>query len=201
MDLALPHGWGTDRRDVDRRFPGDDHGPRPAEEWYRAVTVDAPVETVFRWLCQLKVAPYSYDLLDNRGRQSPRELTPGAENLAIGQEVMTIFTLADYRWNESMVLRMTDQRALALCGLFIVTYVVEPVGDDRTRLIVKLAVGNIDDQTVRSRLRRRFLAWGDLMMMRKQLLVFKELAEKDPLRTGQRSLIDRCRRFEHCVRE
>lgn len=77
----IPRLWGARRNETERHYPCDDLSGGPGEAWFRAVTVDAARPSVFRWLCQLKVAPYSYDLLDNLGRRSPRRLTPGAERL------------------------------------------------------------------------------------------------------------------------
>ncbi|GAB3237963.1 hypothetical protein GCM10027447_37370 [Glycomyces halotolerans] len=172
-----PRHWGTGPEDERRPCPGAPFASDPAERWFRAVTVEAPAATVYRWLCQMKVAPYSYDLLDNRGRRSPRRLTPGAADLELGQEFMTIFTLVDFRPGRHIVLKLTSPRALRLFGPFVVAYETEPITADRTRLLATLLVGDGAARSPAETARRRALAWGDLAMMRKQLLTFKSLAE------------------------
>jgi len=49
-----------------------------------------------RVFCVCATAENSYDVLDNLGRGSPKELTPGADELEAGQRVMTIFHLASF---------------------------------------------------------------------------------------------------------
>ena len=76
----LPGNWGGAPDEITRDYPADSYlAGRPGlrtEALTRAVTVRAPAELTYRWLCQIALAPYSYDWLDNLGRQSPRELTP-----------------------------------------------------------------------------------------------------------------------------
>ncbi len=171
-----PEVWGATPAEVADTYPCDALMPNADGVWYRAVTVAADPATTYRWLCQLKIAPYSYDLVDNLGRPSPRSLTPGAEGLAVGQSVMTIFSITSFAVDERLTVRLTKPRALRLFGPFVLSYVVRDAGEGRTRLVVKLrtrATSRLGD------LRRRLLAWGDLAMMRRQLLTLKSLAERD----------------------
>jgi len=171
--------WGSTRAERELPFPCDGVLPDAPFDLYRAVTVEAPAPVVFRWLCQLRVAPYSYDLLDNGGRRSPRELTPGLDELVVGQRFM-IFTLAGFDPGRQITLRILPGRPRRLFGDLAVSYTVVPDGETRCRLVVKLRVDLPGDRLV-ARFRRTFLAWGDLVMMRKQLLTLKELAERDLL--------------------
>ncbi|QPP10392.1 hypothetical protein G4Z16_03965 [Streptomyces bathyalis] len=173
----VPRVWGAREEEVRRAYPCDALLAEPEEEWFRAVTVAADRATVFRWLCQLKVAPYSYDLLDNSGRRSPRHLTPGAADLEAGQRVMTIFQLVSFAEDRHMTLLLDDPRGRRLFGTFAVTYAVSEERPGTTRLLAKLVVGGDEGEGVLGRLRRRFLAWGDLLMMRRQLLTLRKLAE------------------------
>jgi hypothetical protein len=127
----------------------------------RAISIAAPAEVVYRWLCQLRAAPYSYDWLDNGGRRSPRQLTPGLERLAAGQRFMSIFRLRSFTPGEQITLRT---RRVA------VTYAVRPTAEG-SRLLVRI-------RAALPGVLATPLALGDLVMMRKQLLTLRELAER-----------------------
>jgi hypothetical protein len=169
--------WGSTPNERAESFACDDVLPTAPYELYRAVTVQAPPAMVFRWLCQLRVAPYSYDLLDNLGRRSPRELTAGLNELTVGQRFMTIFTLAAFEPDKQITVRIVPGSPRTIFGDLAVSYTVTADGSGSSRLVVKLRV-DLPGEGLLARARRTLLAWGDLFMMRKQLLTLKALAEK-----------------------
>ena len=85
------------------------------------------------------MAPYSYDWLDNCGRRSPRELTPGAEELRVGQTMITIFELVSVDPGRQWTGVLRDRRPKRLFGNLAVTYAVEP--DPRDPRLVCRIVG------------------------------------------------------------
>ena len=170
MSIALE--WGSTPDDRALGFPCDRWLEHPDDVMYRAVAIDAPPPVVFRWLCQLRVAPYSYDWIDNWGRESPRTLTPGLDDLAVGQRVM-IFDLVEFERDRHLTLVMRDGRGLF--GDVAVTYMVVPQPDGTSRLVAKLLVRY--PPGLYGWLASFWLPWGDLVMMRKQLLNLKSLAE------------------------
>lgn len=142
--------------------PCDALAPTAGTRADRAISIDAPVSIVFAWLCQLRAAPYSYDLFDNFGRRSPQRRDPGLRRLAVGQRFMTIFTLRSFVDDEHITLR---SKGVA------VTYAVAPESSG-CRLAVRVI---FEGPTIVARL----LALGDVVMMRKQLLTMKALAERE----------------------
>ena len=147
-------------------------GHTDVERWLRAIDVDAPVDVTYRWLCQFKIAPYSYDWIDNIGRRSPKTLTAGAGDVVIGQRFL-VFRITAFAADDHITGRITPGFA-RLYGDLAVTYQVRPRGADTTRVVVALAAAA--DSTP-SRLRRRMLSLGDQIMMRRQLLNLRKLAE------------------------
>lgn len=143
---------------------------------FRAVAVDAPAPVLFRWLCQLRVAPYSYDRIDNFGRRSPQSLTPGLDELAAGQTLMGAFELVSFERDRQITALVRGGLGRRLFGDLAASYVVAPAAHGRSRLIVKLVVPK--RRGLVSWLWRNALAWGDLVMMRRQLLNLKSLAER-----------------------
>lgn len=173
--------WNTDALERSRHYPCETYAAPPFTRAFRAVDVSAPSPVVFRWLCQLRTAPYSYDVLDNLGRRSPDRLTPGLEHLAFGQRLM-IGRIVEFVPDRQITLVTTDGAA-RLFGPIAFTYQVEQAGSGTSRLLVCLAA------TARSgpaRLRRRLLTAGDLPMMRKQLLTLKAYAERDHVEASAR---------------
>ena len=168
---TIAHDWGSTPAERAMPFPCDRHLPNADDTLFRAVDVDATPAVTFRWLCQLRTAPYSYDWIDNWGRTSPRTLTPGLEKLAVGQTVMTIFEVVDFEVDRHLTLLL--RRGRAVFGDVACTYLVAPRSPDRSRIVVKMLVRYPGLRRVAEQL----FPLGDLVMMRKQLLTLKRLAE------------------------
>jgi hypothetical protein len=137
--------WGATDAEVAKRLPCDDLLPE-GRQVDRAITIGAPPQRVFRWLCQLRIATYSYSA------PGPAELTPGLDELEVGQRFMAIFRLASFEQDRQLTL--TNDRVA-------VTYAI-----DADRLHVR----------IRHRL-PRLVAPLDLIMMRKQLRTLRRLSE------------------------
>ena len=164
--------WGATGLERDMVLACDALMPEADMVLNRAVDVAAPAGRTFRWVCQLRVAPYSYDLIDNGGRRSPRQLTPGLDRLAVGQPVSRIFTVVSFAAAEHLTFRLTSARARRLFGDVVATYAVLATGPATCRLLARFRVSGLDP------VRRRALAYGDLIMVRKQLRTLATLAAR-----------------------
>jgi hypothetical protein len=165
--------WGSTAEERAASYPCDGLIEGPDAEVFRAVDVEAPQAVTFRWLCQLRAAPYSYDKLDNFGRRSPQELTPGLERLERGQRAATIFRLADFEPGESLTILHRGP----IFGQVACTYWAKRVDGERSRIVVKL-VWTAARRGVLGLPERLLLPPGDLVMMRRQLLNLKQLSER-----------------------
>ena len=172
--MSAARTWGSTEAERAAGYPCDRWLAETDDELWRAIDVAAPPAVVFRWLCQLRVAPYSYDWIDNLGRTSPRELTPGIDELEAGQRVMTIFRLVEFEPDRHMTLVL--ERGKRLFGELAISYQVRATDDGGSRLIAKLVVRRPRGP---GRLLAPLLPAGDLVMMKKQLRTLKALAERD----------------------
>jgi hypothetical protein len=166
--------WGATDEECLEAWPCDDVPLAADLVVWRAVDVDAPAAVLFRWLCQLRVAPYSYDWIDNRGRRSPQTLTPGLEHLEVGQRFMTIFRLVSFAPDDHITVTSRTAAFGAIAG----TYRVRPRSGGGSRLAVKLRVQS--PPGLYGLLCRAVLPAGDLVMMRRQLLNLAARAAQSP---------------------
>jgi hypothetical protein len=157
--------WGVTDAEVARHYPCDDLVAAPVLQLWRGVTVHAGPEDVWRWIAQLRLGPYSYDWIDNLGRRSPRELRDIPPPKA-GDHFSTAWTRPMGR-NLSVT---PHEQLTGRIGGVLMSYVLVPDGGD-TRLLLKIVAA-------KGRLTAPLLSLGDLVMARRQLLNFKQLAER-----------------------
>jgi hypothetical protein len=166
ISLMIGDRWGVSESETRRPYPCDDFVDAPVLQAWRGVRVQAPAEAVWPWVAQVRLAPYSYDWVDNRCRRSPRELAGLAEPRA-GER----FTAVGGR-PAGRIVSVDPGRQLTatIMGAFM-SYVLVPQDDGTTRLLLKVAART-------SRWAAPALSVGDLVMARRQLLNFKRLAER-----------------------
>jgi hypothetical protein len=159
--------WGVSDEETSRSYPCDDFVAAPALQAWRGVSVQAPAEAVWPWVAQVRLAPYSYDWIDNLGRRSPRELA-GLPEPRAGE---SFTTAGGRRLGRIVSVDPGRQLTATIMGAFM-SYVLVPADHDlSTRLLLKVV-------SRASGLTALGLSVGDLIMARRQLLNLRELAER-----------------------
>ena len=171
-----PRTWGVAERERAEPFPCDALGFVHDEAFFRGIDVAAPPELVFRWLCQLRVAPYSYDVLDNFGRPSPSFLRPGLERLALGQRIMLVFRLLGFETNATLTIGLANRPLGVVMGDIVGTYRVAPAPAG-ARLLAKVLVRY--PRGPYGTFLRGVLPHADSFMFAEQLRRLKRYAERD----------------------
>ncbi|MFI5610276.1 polyketide cyclase [Amycolatopsis sp. NPDC051903] len=158
--------WGVSDSEIGRSYPCDDFVTSPVLEAWRGVSVRAPAEAVWPWVTQVRLAPYSYDWIDNLGRRSPRELVDLPEP-RVGEKFTTA---GGRRLGRIVSVDPGNQLTGSILGA-VMSYVLVAEDHDSTRLLFKLVMRT-----------NRWVALGvcvgDLVMARRQLLNLKLLAER-----------------------
>lgn len=168
--------WGATEAELGARYPCDELLPDARARWVRGVDVRASPATVFAWVCQLRAAPYSYDLVDNLGRRSPRTRQAWCEDLAVGQRAAVVFEVADFERDRHLTLRLPAGTMRRPVGEVAMTYAVTP-GPQGSRLVSAMLVEGRGGRL--GVVLERGLLVGDVVMMRKQLLTLAGLAEAE----------------------
>ena len=158
---------------------GDDIIPEPRAQFTHAVTIDAPPNEVWPWLVQMggqRAGWYSWDILDNGGVHSAEQIIPRLQHLEVGEVIPAKPVGSD----GFTVLRMKPERALVLGGAapdFDGTwaFVLEPVGDYRTRLVTRYRAKF--EPSARMLIKVPMMAAVHGFMERKQLRTIKHHAE------------------------
>jgi hypothetical protein len=185
--LTTIRTWGSTAAERAARYPCDDLVAGPRIPLFRAIDVAAPPDLAFRWVGQLRLAPYSFDLVDNLGRRSPRELSADLGPPRAGERAMTIFRIADVVPDRELTLRLVEPSGRAgvllrpLWAPAAVTYRVAPAAAG-SRIVVKYVTA--DPGGPLGLLLRTLLPPGDLVMMRRQLRTLAGLAARDARRGG-----------------
>jgi hypothetical protein len=147
--------WGVTDSEIARSYPCDDFVPSPTLRAWRGVRIEAPVEAVWPWVVQVRLAPYSYDWIDNLGRRSPRRLV-SLPDPRVGDG----FTTAGGRELGRIVsVNPGKQLTGSIMGAFM-SYVLMPQGHDITRLLLKVVMRT-------TRWAALGLSVGDLIMARR----------------------------------
>lgn len=160
--------WGVTERETRLPYPCDEFVASPTLEVWRGVTVRAAPAAVWPWLAQVRIAPYSYDWLDNRGRRSPRRLL-GLPEPRVGE---AFTTAAGHQRGRIVSIDRGHQLTGTILGAFM-SYLLLPAEQQTTRLLLKVVMAT-------NLLIAPVLSVGDLIMARRQLLNLKGLAEHEP---------------------
>jgi hypothetical protein len=144
----------------------------------RFIEIDASTSQVFTWLSQLRIAPYSYDYIDNHGRRSPYFIVRSLPPLKNGTHCLLAFHVHEFEENSFLVCRFCEPinspLDLFIKGLYIEYRLIEC--RNKTHLWCKV-LGFVNRGIV-SKTAFLMICGINRFMMRRQLRIIKKLSER-----------------------
>lgn len=152
--------WGADVAEAVAALPGDELIDAPTILTTRAITIEAPPEDIWPWLVQMgqdRGGLYSYDWLENLCGlhfHNADRIVPEWQQLDVGDQIrtapaaagpeagFTVVAIDPFRsivtavGDPTQVLADAEAGALPQGGTWV--FVLRPIDDHRTRLIVRL---------------------------------------------------------------
>ena len=188
------HHWGATPAERGRTYPGDELVAEPADSVTRAVAIDAPPERVWPWLVQMgqgRGGMYSYDWLENLfglNIHTTDEIREEWQHLEPGDRVVVVpagrlgmpdgysFPVAEVEEGHHLVLRQAPPEHPWDA---VWTFVVEPDGEGRSRLISRSrSTRPTGPAALPLRGATAMMDPVTLVMTRRMLLGIKERAER-----------------------
>ena len=162
--------WGATDAEVAAAMPGDELVPGSQTFCTRAITIDAPPESVWPWLVQVgfgKTGFYSNDLLDNLAHPSASRILEEFQDPKVGDWVpmvskvtdTTAFKIAAIRPPEEMVWAKPDSTWV---------WTLTDIGG-RTRLVTRVRILHGWHRPGDALISLVLMEFGDFPMMRKML--------------------------------
>jgi hypothetical protein len=147
-------------------------------ELLRCIEIRANASDIFVWLKQLRIAPYSYDFLDNRFRKSPDYIIENLPPLKVNTHYLLAFHIYEFEENSFIVCRFCEPINppvnLYMKGLFFEYRIVEQ--GTKTKLWCKIK-GYINPD-ISSKGFFYFFSVINKIMMARQLKNIKKLSER-----------------------
>ncbi len=188
------HHWGASSAERRRSYPGDGLVAEPADSVTRAVAIAAPPERVWPWLVQIgqgRGGMYSYDWLENLfglDIHTTDEIREEWQHLGQGDRVVVVpagklgmpdgysFPVAEVEAPHHLVLRQAPPEHPWDA---VWTFVVEPDGEGRSRLISRSrSTRPTGAAALPLRVVTAMMDPVTLLMTRRMLLGIKERAER-----------------------
>ena len=171
--------WGATSAEVEAELPGDSLVPNAQFRATRAISINAPPESVWPWLVQvgcLRAGFYSNDLLDNLAHSSADRIVPELQHLEVGQWVpmsptpteRTALKVHSFETNRWLLWTKSDSTWV---------WQLTPTADHGTRLVTRIHARYDWHHPLSALLGIVLMEFGDFAMLRRMLRGIKSRAE------------------------
>lgn len=184
--------WGLDEETANRPLPGDDLVPSPRSGWTHGIEIEASAEEVWGWIAQVGATRggfYSYAFLENiagcdlRNAEAvnPEWALQVGDDLVMHPKAPSMKIVAVEAPRCLLAHGAPDEAARAAGKPWAAAswlFFIEPLGEDRCRLISRHRTASSDDLMSRLAFGRALVEPIGVVMDRRMLLGVKERAER-----------------------